>query len=216
MPSGKQADFKWTGYRNNLWKWQVTNPVFKVYSTDKLANQRFIWIKVWNTLSVIAMAWGICFFSLCCHSTQAPFPDLQELIILWSDKGNIRGYSVLPKSRGALGGEKLNFNYCLFLPRLHKEWESKAKGKLGPPEAQCWAHTAVPLPFLSHCSSLPGSRPRCKTLHCSPRHPQVLLVSSSTSHTPPTRLIGSLLYVGPVCNKVCRLSTFLAHPLGDV
>lgn len=110
---------------NNLSRWQTSNVVFEVYSTDRLSNQRLDQRteRRSRTLLVIAMAWGICFVNLCCHST---FPDLQKLIIPRSDKGNIRRHSVLPKSRETSREGKLNFKYHLFQPQFPKVSQSTA------------------------------------------------------------------------------------------
>lgn len=170
--------FKWTGYRNNLSRRQVSNVVFKVYSTDIIQSNigSKIRAQVWNTLLVIPMAWGICFVSLCCHST---FPDLQKLMTLRSDKGNIKRHSVLPKSRETSREEKLHFKYHLFQPQFPKaSWSSAdqncvapktchdlSRGQLHPtPPAPRWHLRCIwPLMASTHCIiiSAPSGLSQC-------------------------------------------------------
>lgn len=164
-------------------KWQVTNMIFKVYSKDKLANQRLSWMEVWNTLQVIVMAWGICFVSL--SAIQVPLPDLQELVIPWSDKGAIRGYPI-PKSRGTLAGRELNFNYC-FCHGFPKSSRAVPGGKLGLSGAHSMGSTCFPeplLPALPGCPSLPQVLSHsAKPFLAVPGTDHGLLTSYSTSHT---------------------------------
>lgn len=197
--------FKWTGYRNNLSRRQVSNVVFKVYSTDIIQSNigSKIRAQVWNTLLVIPMAWGICFVSLCCHST---FPDLQKLMTLRSDKGNIKRHSVLPKEQGDLKGRKVTFQVpsistTVSQSILEHRW----------PELCCSQN--VPWPFQrtapSHtaCSSLaPALHLASHGFHplhhhlCSFWPVPVLFASADGSHSQPTSLVlsGSLHYRGPV------------------
>lgn len=146
------------------------------------------------------MAWGICFVSL--SAIQIPLLDLQELVIPWSDKGIIRGYPVLPKS---LSGRRVKFQSLSVsaVPSQRAAPGGTSRSTLCTArEPPCFPNKL--LPTLLGCPSLAQVLSRsAEPFLAVPGTDPVLLTSSSTAHTTSTSLLGSLLYFGPVYNKVC-------------
>lgn len=125
------------------------------------------------------MAWGIGFVSL--SAIQVPLPDLQELVILWSDKGNIRGYPALLKS---LRRRRVKFQFLSVSAMVSQR--AAPGGKLGLSEAHC-TQQGNPLHVQRSSFPLCWAVPRCcPNLQTPPLLSQSLPMSCSPLSVPPT------------------------------